>query len=189
MLSTGNPAVATTPVSVRVPEKDTTATFTISTATVRTLSSTPITATHGTAVRSATLTVLPPPLSPAFKVYRQGVGYQGFDIEVCTVKNSVGEIDCVFDASLSRGFPTKYIWTLKVESRDITFTTTVPELNPPTTCALYEGARMIGSYVPMDVQLRVERNDEGPAGGVASKTLRVSAALSQTQGYCGFRLP
>lgn len=188
MLSTGDPSVATTPSSVRVPEKDTTATFTITTTTVRTPSTAPITATYGTAVRSATLTVLPPPLSPAFNVYMQGVGYRGFDVG-CNVKNAAGEVDCVFDASTSRGFPTKYIWTLKVESRDITFTTTVPELNPPTTCALFEGARLMGSFLPMDVQLRVERGDEVPAGGVASKRLNVRTASSQTQGFCGFRLP
>lgn len=91
----------------------------------------------------------------------------------------------MFDATTSRGFPTKYIWTLRVESRDITFTTTASEFNPPITCALFEGARMIGSFVPMDVQLRVERDGEGPAGGVASKTLDIRTAFSQP--FCGFR--
>ena len=105
-VQSSNTSVARVPATVLVPGGQPGATFTITTSTVGAASPVTITANFGGAARSATLTVTPVALEPAFSVTSPTRGS-----DACLYGPGTDEADCVLDASASRGTIDRYIWT------------------------------------------------------------------------------
>ena len=170
--------VARTPATVTVTAGASSATFPITTATVGNASSTVIGASYQGVTQTATLSVRPPGLTAAFKVYKVVADF-------CQIVDSSGAVDCIFDASASRGFPTRFLWTVTVAGNRLEFSSTRNTVTPSTTCGLFAGARL-NPLVVMEVALRVERE-----GQISSNTATRTVTLGSDRrnadgsGFCG----
>jgi hypothetical protein len=177
LLESTNTDLAKVPANVSIAAGDTTATFTIETSTVRTATTATIEARYlGVAVR-ATLTVVPPAVSPQFRVNSPSVGD-----DACAITSAAGAVDCVFDASRSTGFPAQYRWTVAVGGNELSFTMPEgsPVVTPATTCAVLSGGSLSNGEVPMVVTLRVQDRD----GNVSNPVQRTIDLIPN--GQCGY---
>jgi hypothetical protein len=184
-LSSSKVDVARTPATVTVAAGETSATFSIDAPTVTDTGTTVITASYGTLNQTATLTVRPPGLVAAFRVLYSGQAGSGSD--VCMISSPDGSVVCEFDGSQSRGFPTRYHWTMRVAGNQREFSTTSERVTPQTGCSLFVGSRL-DPWVEMEVSLRVERN--GQLSASTTRTIRVGSLVhwnlspGNAKGYC-----
>jgi hypothetical protein len=176
-LSSGNPDVVQVPANVTVAAGSTTATFRIGTSTVNSNRVVTIQATYAGVTKSAPLTVLAPSLVPNFTVTSSSRG-----ADACDIVNSSGAIDCVFNASTSRGFVARYLWTMKVGSTETSFSAPDDQstVTPTTTCGLLGNGSASGGSVNMEVSLQLEDRS-----GNKSNTERRTVAVHHN-GRCGY---
>jgi hypothetical protein len=177
LLETTNTDVAKVPANVSIAAGQTTATFAIETSTVRTPTDVTIEARYlGVAVR-ATLTVVPPGVSPQFRVNSPSVGE-----DACAITSAAGAVDCVLDASRSTGFVSVYRWTLTVGGNSLTFNMPEgsPTFTPTTTCAFLAGGSLSDGEVPMVVSLQVQ-DRSGTLSNPVQKTIDLIP-----NGQCGY---
>jgi hypothetical protein len=178
LLETTNTDLAKVPANISIAAGETTASFAIETSTVRTSTTVTIEARYlGVAART-TLTVLPPPVQPQFRVVSPSAGE-----DACAITSAAGAVDCVFDASRSTGFASQYRWTLKVAGNELTFTMPedVPAFTPTTTCALFAGGSLSSDgEVAMVVALQVQDRE----GNVSNPLQRTIDLIPK--GQCGY---
>ena len=177
---------ARTPASVTIPVGSNSATFSISASTTSRVRTTVISATYAGVTRTAPLTVNPPGLEAGFYVMRGGLPVGG---QACAIVNASGRLDCYLDATGSRGFPSRYYWTVRNGSGDVSFTTTTPGVNPiPIDCNLLSGGTLdsFRNYFEIAFELQVGDGD-GNRSGNARQTVRVNPfASGSNPGYCGY---
>ena len=177
LLETTNTDVAKVPSNVSIAAGETTTTFAIETSTVRTPTTVTVEARYlGVAVRT-TLTVVPPGISPQFRVVSPSVGD-----DACAITSAAGAVDCVFDASRSTGFVAQYRWKLTVAGNELTFTMPEgsPAFTPTTTCAFLAGGSISNGEVAMVVTLQVQ-DREGNVSNPLQRTIDVIP-----NGQCGY---
>lgn len=162
------------PASVTVPAGDTSASFTIDTATVPSPRDVELTAAYLGVSRSAILTVRAPALEARFSVSSASQGSNA-----CAISNAGGSVDCTLDATQSSGFIARYLWTFKVGDNQSTFTATAPTFVPPTDCSHLNGGGA-GAQVSMQMSLVLE-DREGNNGSATSATITL-----HTNGRCGY---
>jgi hypothetical protein len=181
-LESSNITAARVPESVTVAAGASSASFTITTATVGNPSSTTITATYGGIARSTALTVLPPALVAAYTVTSPQKG-----ADACVFGPDTEATDCVLDGSASRGFIDRWTWTYWTAGIPIGHTTTETRSTPriETKCAFFEGSRggtdsQGNRYIQMTVELVVQDR-----AGNRSSAVRRDARMYPNR-LCGF---
>lgn len=157
-LASSNTSAAQVPSSVTVAAGASSASFSITTSTLGTASSTTITASYGGVTRATSLTVMPPALVAAYTVTSPQKG-----ADACLFGPDTEEADCVLDASASRGFIDRWIFTYWTAGAPIGHTTSETRSTPRigTRCVFFEGARggtdrQGNSYIQMTIELVVE---------------------------------
>lgn len=176
-LSSGNPDVVQVPANVTVAAGSTSNTFRIGTSTVGTNSVVTIIATYAGVTKSAPLTVLPPALAANFTVTSSSRG-----TDACDIVSSGGAVDCVFNASGSRGFVARYLWTMKIGSTELSFSAPDDQatVTPTTTCGFLANGTSDSGKLSMDVSLQLE-DRSGNRSGTARRTVAV-----HHNGRCGY---
>lgn len=166
-LSSGNRDIARVPENVMIPAGSTSGTFRIETATVAASSIVTIEATYAGVTRTSPLTVLPPPLEPRFTVTSSSRG-----TDACDIVDSDGVVDCQFNASESRGFIATYLWTMKVGSTEMTFSTPDDQVvvTPVTRCGFLGNGTAEDGRVPLEVSLQLE-DRSGNRSGLERRTI------------------
>lgn len=175
-LQSGNPDVAKVASSVTVPAGQRTATFTVDTSTVPLPAQVTLQAAYLGVTKLFVLAVRSPALIARFTVTSPSKGSNA-----CSIIDSNGATDCVFDSTASGGFIADHIWTLKVGTTETTFTGGGGNAyTPPTTCAAFQGGTLDSNgSVAMGVTLVVE--DRG--GNKSSPQSAV--VLVSPSGRCG----
>ena len=80
----------------------------------------------------------------------------------CSVIDSAGSIDCVFDSSTAGGFVANHFWTLKVGSTETTFTTGGnTTYTPPTVCANLQGGGSLDGNGAIQMTVTLVVDDRG----------------------------
>jgi hypothetical protein len=168
--------VAKVPGSVTVPAGATTARASIDTSTVSSDVTVTISASYAGVSKTATFTVLPPLLEPRFVIASPSRG-----TDACQIEDVAGNLDCPFDAKSSSGFPSKYIWVLRMAGRELTLTQGSAVFTPGTSCSFWSGAQT-NSENNLSVQVSLQLEDRsGTQSGTAQRTITV-----HTNGKCGF---
>ena len=182
-LQSSNTLVAQVPATVLVVGGLSSATFTITTSTVGASSPVTITANFGGAARSATLTVTPVALEPAFSVTSPTKGN-----DACLYGPGTDEADCVLDASASKGTIDRYIWTYWTGGMVIGHSTpqTRSALQLDTECRFFENARGAddssgNQYIQMTFELVLQDRNN-----VRTSPIRRAVRLYPNR-LCGFR--
>jgi hypothetical protein len=176
-LQSGDTDAAKVPSSVTVAAGATSATFTIDTSTVNVPHQATIQATYAGVTKTFVLTVRSPELIPRFTITSASKGEKA-----CSIINSDGRVDCVFDATTSGGFIGKYVYTLKVGDRETVFETGNPNFTPLTTCDNLQSAGGLNDgYISVTVSLVVEDR----AGNRSANNTIVGAGIFPV-GRCGY---
>jgi hypothetical protein len=170
-IESSNPDVAKVPSSnISIAAGETSNTFTIDTATVRTSTTVNIEARYLNVTMRATLTVLPPPLNAAFTIRSASRGD-----DACAIVNSVGAVDCLFDASRSTGIISAYRWTLTIAGKDLSLTMAEGQAAfvPATDCSFLGGGNLSSDGTEsIRVVLRLE-DREGNTTSPLQKTVKL----------------
>jgi len=132
---------------------------------------------HAGVTKSAPLTVLAPALEANFTVTSPSRG-----TDACDIVSSGGAVDCVFNASGSRGFVARYLWTMKVGSTEMSFFTPDEQaaVTPNTNCGLLGSGTSDSGKVSMEVSLQLE-DRSGNRSGTTRRTVAV-----HHNGRCGY---
>jgi hypothetical protein len=157
-LESSNIDAARTPANVTVPAGSTTATFTITTATVNTRQAVTITATYADLARTATLSVTLPRPRASFTVTSPTLGS-----DRCRLIERGLELDCRLDGSASDGRIVKWFWTIEAQDR-ITADKPDPAFNEiDVDCDMVEGINgdtdASGRFTTMRIDLEVTDRD------------------------------
>ena len=176
-LSSGDPVLA--PASVTVSAGSTSATFNITTRTVRSSTDITISGSYAGASASAVLSVVPPTVAIA------SFGVSGpFITETCDMADGGATLNCTFDGSTSTAPGTIVAWEWSYSLATIfTQTTTGPVLTmPAVNCSLLPAPPLPpGSpWFTMRVSLRI-RDDLGNTATATNGGVRL-----MPQGVCGF---
>jgi hypothetical protein len=176
-LSSGHPDVVQVPASVTVAAGSSSNTFRIGTSTVSTTLVVSIAATYAGVTKSSALTVLPPALEPSFTVTSPSRGN-----DECGIVSGGGAVDCVFNATGSRGFPARYHWTMKIASTEMSFSAPdeQSQVTPNTTCGFLSNGTADAGKLSIEVSLQLEDR-----GGNRSGTARRTIAVHHN-GRCGY---
>ena len=190
-LSSSNVDVARVPSSLTVSAGATSAAVQVSAPTISSNVTATISASYNGVTRTASVTVTPPSLAPVFRVSYTGIAGSGTDL--CFIDSPSGSLSCRFEADQSRGFPTRYLWTISVGNNRREFSSTGATVTPETTCSFFTGA-VLDPWIEMDVSLRVERNGE-LSNSTARRTVNVGSHLhiglgnNREVGYCDIPVP
>jgi hypothetical protein len=87
------------------------------------------------------------------------------------------------DASLSRGFPRVFHWTLWNGTKQITYSTLIPTTPALTDCMFLSGARLDQGQFTIRVDLQLEGLG-GIRSGNTTKVVTIRPLLGL--GYCGY---
>jgi hypothetical protein len=176
-LMSNNRDIAKVPENVTVPAGATTATFRVETSTVRTPSTVRIEATYAGVTRTTELTVQSPALAPLFSVSSPTRG-----ADTCEITDGNGAVNCEFNATASTGFPARYLWTLRISSSQLSFTSPDEQsvVTPPTNCGFLGNGTNDDGKIRMDVTLQLEDRN-----GNKSDTLTRSVTVHHNS-RCGF---
>ena len=176
-LQSGNTEVAKVPSSVTVPAGEKTATFKVDTSTVPLPVQVTLQATYLSVTKLFVLSVRSPALVARFTVTSASKG-----TNACSVIDSSGTNDCVFDSTASSGFIADHIWTLKVGSTETTFTGGGGNAyTPPTSCAAFQGGTIDGNGVVLMTVTLVVQDRGGNKSSAQSATVQLSPS-----GRCGY---
>src|SRR5207342_3533368 len=136
-LDSRNTDVLKVPSTVVVPAGALRATFTADATTIRFSTTVTVSAAYAGVNSLAAVTVGPPELVANFTVTSESRGSS----DVCVIVPTLTGIkmDCVLDASSSRGFPTKYRWTMRNGDKSTTWTSSEPSSRPPADCGVLSG--------------------------------------------------
>jgi len=165
------------PPTVTVPEGSRSATFTADSATIRSSTAVTVSASYAGVTTLATLTVRPPDMVADFKVTSES---RGADVCVTVPSGLSIRMDCALDARGSRGFPTRYQWTMRQGDKSTTWTSTDPTSRPPADCSVLGGGRLSGGSLSITISL-VLSNDENQTSGANSRGVQFIPA-----GQCGY---
>jgi hypothetical protein len=178
-LQSGNNDVVKVPSSVTVAAGQKTATFTVDTSTVPANTQVTLQAVYQNITKLFILTVRAPALNAKFSVTSASKG-----TNACSVINTSGLTDCVFDASGSTGFVAQYLWTLKVGSTETKFTVGKDSAiyTPPTVCADLQGGGTLDSNGAIVLTATLVLEDRGGARS-GSQTTAVSLFPLNRCGY------
>jgi len=176
-LTSGNPDVVQVPANVTVAAGSTSNTFRIGTSTVSTNAIVTIIATYAGVTKSAPLTVLPPALVANFTVTSPSRG-----TDACDIVSGGGAVDCVLNASGSRGFVARYLWAMKIASTEMSFSTPdgQAEVTPSTNCGFFANGTSDSGKLSVEVSLQLEDR----SGNRSSTTRRTIAVHHNSR--CGF---
>jgi hypothetical protein len=167
-LATSNIDIARVPAAVTVSAGATTATFTVSTATVLNTASVFVRANYGGITQEAILQVTPPPLVARFTVRSPSAGENR-----CAIIDSAGRVDCELFGSNSTGAISQYLWTFSVGGRSRNTNTTEGSITPNTDCDLIGNTTGTGSSLTAEITLQVVGRD----GVSRSEPVRRSVAV------------
>ena len=165
------------PPTVFVPQGALRATFIADATTIRFSTAVTVNATYAGVTTSATLIVRPPELVADFKVTSES---RGSDVCVMVIAGAGIRMDCALDARASRGFPTRYQWTMRNGDKSTTWTSTEPSSRPPADCSVLSGGRLSGGALGITLSL-VLSNDEGASSALNSRGVQFIPA-----GQCGY---
>jgi hypothetical protein len=178
-LESSNVDAARVPSSVTVPAGATTATFTITTATVPARVNATITASYEGLERTAILTVTLPTPRASFTVTSPTRG-----ADVCVLIDAGRELDCRLDGRGSNGIIVRWSWVITVVERIIAQRTDGVFAEIDTDCRLVNGANPSTDsddqkYVNMTISLEVMDRD-GSQSSPTTRTIRL-----YTNSNCG----
>jgi hypothetical protein len=176
-LDSSNVDAGRVPDNMTIPAGATSNTFNIDVPTVGSSVTTTIGAQYNSTRRSAVLTVTAPALEPSFTVISSSEGS-----DKCRLTDNDGNLDCEVNATASRGFIQRYLWSYQVEGQTQTDNTPEPVRVPDISCALFSGVsnKDTKTSVSMVIELVLEGRD-----GTRSSTLRKNVTLVGN-GKCGF---
>ena len=171
---------ARVPSSVTVPAGQTTATFTVDTATVDERTDVTITATYADTARTVLLTVLLPRPRAIFTVTSPTLGQ-----DACALVEGGLQLDCRLDGKPSEGRLVRWAWNLEVLGK-VSAERPDPAFNEiDVTCNLVDGASTSsdndgrGRYANLKVTLEVTDKEGDRAS--SDRTIKL-----YTRGFCGF---
>lgn len=171
---------ARVPSSVTVPAGQTTATFTVDTATVDERTEVTITATYADTARTVQLTLLLPRPRAIFTVTSPTFGQ-----DACALIDQGLQLDCRLDGKPSEGRIVRWSWNLEVRGK-ISTEKPDPAFNEiDTTCNFVDGASTTsdndgrGRYV--DLKITLEVTDKEGDKSSADRTVKL-----YTRSFCGF---
>lgn len=173
-LESSNVDVARVPASVTVAAGSTSASFTITTATVLANNAATIRAAYAGIETTVRLTVTPPLPRAVFSVSSPTRGSNACEL----IENGI-EFDCTFDGSQSEGRLTLWQWTYSVASNNLNESRPEGQLVHPEvrSCSFFDGASTGtdssgNRYIEMQVRLRVS-DGEGRSNEASPRAVRV----------------
>jgi hypothetical protein len=182
-LASSNSTIARVPATVLVAGGQTSASFAINTSTVGNNSQITITANYGGAVRTAALTVMPPQLEAVYTVTSASMGP-----DACVLGPDTDQTDCTLDATASRGFIDRWVWTYWMGGAPIGVSASEgrASLRIATHCDFLQTAQggtdaAGNNYLQMTVELIVQDRI-----GTRSAPVRRAVRLYPNR-LCGFR--
>jgi hypothetical protein len=175
-LESSNTDLAKVPANVTVAAGSTTNTFTIDTSTTRDRATIVIRAVYLGVARTTNLVVTPPPLEPNFTVRSPTRGD-----DACGVLNANGAVDCVFDASTSRGFPAQYRYEFNFRDEKFEENSSSVTFTPALLCGFLNDGSISDGAITISATLRLQDRD-----GTISTNTRTRQVKVYPNGNCGY---
>jgi hypothetical protein len=172
-----NSDIAKVPSNVTVPAGQRTATFTVDTATVPVDTPVTLQANYLSVAKNFVMTVRSPALVPQFTVSSPSKGDNA-----CSIVDSSGAIDCVFNGTASTGFVSNWIWTIRVQNTETVFSGG-GTFTPATVCANLANAGSLDSNGTFTLSVSLVVEDR--AGKKSSNNAQRNVAISPN-GRCGY---
>ena len=166
-LESSNLDIVKVPSSVVVAAGQIRNTFVVASTTIRFPTPATIEARYAGVGLKATITVGPPELTAVFSVTSDS---RGADICVIVATGAGGtRMDCVLDAKESRGFPSRYRWTMRNGDKSVSWQSSDSNTRPAVDCSVLDGGTLSNGSFQIVFELIVT-NEEVGQSGITSKS-------------------